>query len=319
MEDTRVPGEGFRERAVDTGPINAGARPDTVGAHSSSSERRHGMTRCVWRTMAAVLAAVLAAQIGYAQKDAQGCEDYPLLSRMEGFYIEGCKDEPFSSHAFQTQEGKTTVEGHFVSVSYRLPEDAPGMSGLEMIRNYTNAVEAIGGKVTYEGRYSASMRVMVGDRTVWVEVLPYGNSAYRLEIIEKQAMTQQVVADAAALLADLDRSGYAVLHGVLFDTDKAVIKPESKAALDEIAKLLNDHPTLEAYIVGHNDMSGSLEHNIDLSNRRAAAVVEALVADYGISASRLEPRGVGPLAPVASNDNDDGKALNRRVVLVKRR
>ena len=193
------------------------------------------------------------------------------------------------------------------------------MTGLEMIRNYTNAVEAIGGKVTYAGRYSASMQVMVGDREVWVEVLPYGKTAYRLDIIEKQAITQQVVADAAALLADLDRSGYAVLNGVLFDTDKAVVKPESKAALDEIAALLKDHPDLEAYVVGHTDMSGSLEHNLDLSNRRAAAVVEALVDQYGISASRLEPRGVGPLAPVASNDDDDGKALNRRVVLVKRR
>ncbi len=277
------------------------------------------MTRSVWRTMAVLLAAGLAAQIGYAREDAQGCEDYPLLTRLDGFIIDGCKDEPFSSHDFQTQEGKKSVEGHFISVSYRLRDQAPDMSGLEMIRNYTNAVQAIGGTVTYEGRYSASMRVTVDDREVWIEVLPYGKRAYRLEIIEKQAMTQQVVADAAALLADLDRSGYAVLNGVLFDTDKAVVKPESKAALDEIAKLLNDHPTLEAYIVGHTDMSGSLEHNIDLSNRRAAAVVEALVADYGISASRLEPRGVGPLAPVASNDNDDGKALNRRVVLVKRR
>jgi OOP family OmpA-OmpF porin len=65
-------------------------------------------------------------------------------------------------------------------------------------------------------------------------------------------------------------------------------------------------------------MSGDLEHNLDLSKRRAAAVVQALVADHGISADRLTPRGVGPLAPVASNDSEEGRALNRRVELVKR-
>lgn len=276
------------------------------------------MTRCAWRVVVATLAALLASQIGYTKEDREGCEDYPLLPRLNGFFIDACKDEAFSSHAFTTDEGKKTVEGHFISVSYRLPEDAPEMSGLEMIRNYTNAVEAIGGKVAYAGRYSASMRVMVGDREVWIEVLPYGKTAYRLDIIEKQAMTQQVVADAAALLADLDRSGYAVLHGVLFDTDSDAIKSESAAALAEIAKLLKDHPGLTAYIVGHTDMSGTLEHNLDLSSRRAAAVVEALVADYGISRERLTPRGVGPLVPVASNETEAGKALNRRVVLVKR-
>ena len=57
---------------------------------------------------------------------------------------------------------------------------------------------------------------------------------------------------------------------------------------------------------------------LDLSSRHAAAVVEALVADHGISRERLIARGVGPLAPVASNDTDAGRALNRRVVLVER-
>jgi outer membrane protein OmpA-like peptidoglycan-associated protein len=255
---------------------------------------------------------------GYAEEDRQGCSDYPLLTRLEDFYIEGCKDQAFTSHKFTTKEGKVPVEGHFTSVSYRRSTDAPEMSGLEMIRNYVNAVTAIGGEVLYEGAYSACMKVLVGDREIWIEVLPYGTRAYRLDIVEKQLMAQQVVADAAALLADLDRAGHAVLHGILFDTDKAVVKPESAAALTEIAKLLKDHPEMTAFIVGHTDMSGALEHNLDLSQRRAAAVVEALVSDHGIARDRLTPRGVGPLAPVGSNDSEQGRALNRRVELVKR-
>jgi outer membrane protein OmpA-like peptidoglycan-associated protein len=264
------------------------------------------------------VAVVFVSHPGYTQQDREGCKDHPLLNRLENFYIEGCKEEDFGSYKFNTPEGRKPVEGHFISISYRRPNSAPEMSGLEMIRNYTNAVKAIGGEVIYEGRYSASMKVMVGDREVWVEVSPYGKRAYRLDFIEKQAMTQQVFADAAALLADLDRAGHAVLHGIFFDTDKAVVKPESKAALVEIAKLLKDNPDITAYVVGHTDMSGTLEHNLDLSNRRAAAVIDALVADHGISGDRLMPRGVGPLAPVASNDTEAGRALNRRVELVKR-
>jgi len=268
--------------------------------------------------LVAILAVVSLSPIAHAQQDREGCEDYPLLTRLEGFYIEGCKEQAFASYKFMTDEGRMPIEGHFMSISYRRPNDAPEMAGLEMVRNYTNAVTAIGGEVMFEGRYSASMKVLVDDREVWIEVSPYGKRAYRLDIVERQLMTQQVAADAAALLADLDRAGHTVLHGILFDTNKATIKPESEAALTEIAKLLDDHPGMTAFIVGHTDMSGDLDHNMDLSKRRAAAVVEALVADHAISKERLTPRGVGPLAPVGSNDTDAGRALNRRVELVKR-
>ena len=253
-----------------------------------------------------------------AQEDREGCEDHPLISRLDGFYIEGCQEEPFGSYEFMTPDGRKAVEGHFISVSYRRPGSEPEMSGLEMIRNHTQAIQAIGGQVVYEGRWSAAMKVLVGDRTIWMEVSPYGNRAYRLDFIEQEAMVQQLVADAEALLADLDRVGHVVLSGIFFDTDKDVVKAESQAALTEIAKLLEANPEVTAFIVGHTDMTGDLEHNLDLSNRRAAAVIDALVADHGISRDRLTPRGVGPLAPVASNETEAGRALNRRVELVKR-
>ncbi len=271
-----------------------------------------------WQIVIAVAVVVVAPLVGYAQQDRLGCEDHPLLTRMGGFYIEGCKDQRFSSYKFNTQEGRVPVEGHYRSISYRLRDGEPDSSGIEMIRNYLNAVQAIGGKVMYEGRYSGSTQLVVEGREVWIEVAPSGKRAYRLDIVEKQGMEQQVVADAAALLADLDRVGHVVLQGILFDTDKAVIKPESEPALREIAKLLNENAGMTAFIVGHTDMSGSFEHNLDLSKRRAAAVIEALVGGHGISAGRLTARGVGPLAPVGSNGSEAGRALNRRVEMVKR-
>jgi outer membrane protein OmpA-like peptidoglycan-associated protein len=70
-------------------------------------------------------------------------------------------------------------------------------------------------------------------------------------------------------------------------------------------------------VVGHTDSQGTYEHNMDLSMRRAEAVVKSLADDYSIDKGRLRAAGVGYLAPVASNDTVDGQAKNRRVELVK--
>ena len=104
----------------------------------------------------------------------------------------------------------------------------------------------------------------------------------------------------------------------MFDTDKTDLKPESKPALDEVAKLLNDRADLKLYVVGHTDMQGSLAHSMSLSEGLAKPVVKALTADYGIDGARLEGRGVGPLVPVATNASEGGRASNRRVALVQR-
>ena len=80
---------------------------------------------------------------------------------------------------------------------------------------------------------------------------------------------------------------------------------------------MNADPSLRVYVVGHTDDVGALEYNKDLSVRRAQTVVATLV-ERGIDNQRLTPIGVGPAAPVGSNESDDGRALNRRVELVKR-
>jgi outer membrane protein OmpA-like peptidoglycan-associated protein len=108
-----------------------------------------------------------------------------------------------------------------------------------------------------------------------------------------------------------------VVNGILFDTGKADVKPESDPALQEVSKLLKANPALKVYVVGHTDNVGGLAANIDLSKRRAASVVLSLTTQYGVSAAQLQAYGDGPYAPIASNDAEDGRALNRRVELVK--
>jgi outer membrane protein OmpA-like peptidoglycan-associated protein len=114
------------------------------------------------------------------------------------------------------------------------------------------------------------------------------------------------------------RAGRVAIFRIYFDADKADLKWESKPTLAEIAKLLKQDPALKLCLVGHSDSIGSLEHNMDLSQRKAEATVKALVCEYGVGPKRLEPFRVGHLAAVISNDNDVRRAKNRRVELVKK-
>ncbi|MGB4703807.1 MAG: OmpA family protein [Candidatus Saccharicenans sp.] len=130
-------------------------------------------------------------------------------------------------------------------------------------------------------------------------------------------MVQEVVADAKSLFNDIQLTGHASVYGIYFDFDRADLKPESEPAIKEIARLLQENKGLKLYVVGHTDMVGDLEYNLNLSRARAEAVIKELTTRYGISADRLKPYGLGPLAPVASNRTDDGRARNRRVELVE--
>jgi outer membrane protein OmpA-like peptidoglycan-associated protein len=147
-----------------------------------------------------------------------------------------------------------------------------------------------------------------------------GNSRANVElyVIEVKPMESDLITvNAASLANDINRTGHASVYGIYFDTGKADVKPESDATLKEIAKLLQGHPQLKLYVVGHTDNQGALDMNMDLSRRRAEAVLAALTTKYAVPAARLKAFGCGPYSPVASNDSEDGRAKNRRVELVK--
>jgi len=93
--------------------------------------------------------------------------------------------------------------------------------------------------------------------------------------------------------------------------------PESKPALDEVAKMLQGDANLRLGVVGHTDSAGKVDDNTRLANARAEAVVAELVATHGVAAGRLRGYGVGPLAPIAGNEAEDGRAKNRHVERVK--
>lgn len=139
-----------------------------------------------------------------------------------------------------------------------------------------------------------------------------------LQIVEAKAMaTGQVTVDANAMSQGLAQNGHIALYGIHFATDSAVLAKDSATTLAEMAKLLKSQPALKVYIVGHTDDSGTLEHNLVLSQQRAESVVKALVTEYAIAPTRLAAKGVASYAPVASNHDEAGMARNRRVELVE--
>jgi outer membrane protein OmpA-like peptidoglycan-associated protein len=111
--------------------------------------------------------------------------------------------------------------------------------------------------------------------------------------------------------------GRLVTYGIYFDVNKDVVKPESYATLKEIAGALTDNPGVRVKIIGHTDSDGADAANLDLSKRRADSVKAELAKTFSIDASRIETEGLGESKPVAPNDTQVNKALNRRVEFVK--
>jgi outer membrane protein OmpA-like peptidoglycan-associated protein len=107
-----------------------------------------------------------------------------------------------------------------------------------------------------------------------------------------------------------------ITHGILFDIDKATIKPQSMGTINEIFQFLKDDPSLKFEIDGHTDNTGESQHNMQLSQQRADAVKAQLIS-MGIDPSRLSSNGFGDSKPIADNSSPEGKANNRRVEFVK--
>ncbi len=242
------------------------------------------------------------------------------------------------------------TEGSVTEIRYEIPM---GRSSLEVIRNFQDSLTGKGfvalftcaDKACFTGtlqdpyllgqqidrtnglstayfdhaRY-VLMRRGEGGAAVYAAILTGDDKAEAtafVEVVEtKPLQTGQIVAlDAPKLQAAIKSAGKVDVYGILFDFDKDVVRPESKPTLDEIAKLLRADTALRLKIVGHTDNVGSAQYNLGLSERRATNVVAALTRDYGIAAGRLTAAGAGLTAPVAPNDNEDGRAKNRRVEL----
>ena len=139
-----------------------------------------------------------------------------------------------------------------------------------------------------------------------------------VDIVQAKDREQKMVTvEARDMQKAIEGTGRVALYGIHFDFNKADVKPESDATLEQIAVLLKQSSGMKVLVVGHTDNVGTFSFNVDLSQRRATAVVNALGTRYGIAKDRLTPVGVSFASPVASNTTDEGRAKNRRVELVQ--
>ena len=272
-----------------------------------------------------VLALLLMGSFAFAQekKDAKGCKDHPLFTRMPNTYIDECKDVEFDAREWPDPDtqGKTNVrvEGKYYFIFYRSQTAVEGKrSDLQVSRNYQNAMKTIGASVYAPRDDRTHMKLSKDGKELWAYVSSYrGADQIRVEIIEKDAMKQEVTADAKFMADGISSTGHVAIYGIYFDFNKSDVKPESEPALNEIAKLLSGNPNLRVFIVGHTDNVGGVDYNMKLSQARADAVVTALTTKYKVKPQSLKGYGVGQLAPVAPNKTEDGRAKNRRVELVE--
>ncbi len=153
-------------------------------------------------------------------------------------------------------------------------------------------------------------------------------SQQQSETAQQQAvMSQQQARDAEMRAAQLetqlkelnakktDRGLVITLGDVLFDTNKARLKPGATRSLQKLATFLKQYPERKVQIEGYTDSTGSADYNQELSNRRAHAVRASLM-DMGVSSDRITIQGYGKESPVASNDTPAGRQMNRRVEII---
>jgi OOP family OmpA-OmpF porin len=127
----------------------------------------------------------------------------------------------------------------------------------------------------------------------------------------------RIAAGGKKLYDALAEKGRVATQGIYFDTGSDRVRPESSPTLKEIAAMLTEHAELKLLIEGHTDNVGATAANQTLSEKRAAAVRQALIDGYGVSADRLTTKGYGASKPVGPNDTLEGRQNNRRVELVK--
>jgi OOP family OmpA-OmpF porin len=314
------------------------------------------MTMVVSRKLLARLALVLAilltgATIAHAQtRDVAGAKDFPGIGRFAGSVITGYQVKDFDAARLQAaafKDDKPTdarrLEGRVTRIAYRT---RPGPSIPEVSRNFEMQLakagfetllacdaDACGGipfteaidvlpipQMWVDGftyHYFAGRKVEAGRETYASIIVSQNNQdiTAQLTIAELGAIENKMV-NAAEMAKGLGEAGHIALYGIYFDTDKAVLRPESRPTLEQIAKLLTSQPQLNVFIVGHTDNQGTYDYNLDLSKRRAEAIAAELVKSYRIAQPRLRTAGLGFLAPVGSNATEAGRALNRRVELV---
>lgn len=194
--------------------------------------------------------------------------------------------------------------------------------------NITEQLTALGAVPVYSGPLNlAEEKTTVPDVegnnvSMWLlkqgdKMIAFQVSGNNIAVVEEKAAVvhHEEAKDATEMYDQITKTGAALLH-INFNVGKAAIKHESDAIVSEISKMMKANPSLNISVEGHTDKTGNEASNVKLSKSRAEAVKANLI-EQGIDASRLDAKGFGSSAPIATNETEEGRAENRRVELKK--
>ena len=266
---------------------------------------------------------LLAAVPAFAQvpgQDDNDCKPSALLSRMPGCGVYECSKKDFDSFdVVINKDAETkTLEGEVEQVTLVCPANA---SQLQLVRNAEAALKKSGYVVVFSGRHQNSdypaLTAHKGAQWIMVQTAAFNElPTYEQTAILVKEMAQEMSASAQAMSDAIAKSGKLDVYGITFATGQARITPASDQVLTDLLAVLTANPDWRLQIQGHTDNVGDKAANMKLSAMRAAAVATWLSLK-GIDSGRLAVQGYGDTQPVADNTTEDGRARNRRVVLVK--
>ena len=274
--------------------------------------------------------AVMILVAGSLTISAQEVTEHPLIRPFPGTVFDQRRSEHqnFNEYDFRVGTPPRNYEAHTVRGKYRqlryflYNEDGTpnrDVSQVEYFENFKAAALEKGGEIKWEDRhYGLVFTVPREDRGVtWCHVQTSVSAARTiLNIIDERPLETTLEFTPAQMKAALDADGKVALYGILFDYDKATLQQSSNKQLQEVVTLLLNNLGLSLEIQGHTDSDGSADYNLQLSQRRSESVLNYLVL-FGVDPSRLKAKGYGESMPVAPNDTDENKAMNRRVELTR--
>jgi outer membrane protein OmpA-like peptidoglycan-associated protein len=248
---------------------------------------------------------------GYGEKDVYRItflgEEKRMLTATEDNLIASLSEsikEDVSAQKLEVQEAQLTL---LKGIIFDDKTNKPISATIEIIDNTKNEVIASFKSNSVTGKYLVSMPAGKN----------YGISVRKEDYLfhsenfdlPKTAEYNEVTKDIK--LKNIAVGNSIVLKNIFFDFNKSTLRNESENEIQQLTKLLTDVPTMKIEISGHTDNRGSDEYNKNLSNQRAKAVYNRLI-EKGIDASRLTFIGYGEEKPIATNDTEDGRQLNRR-------
>jgi len=282
--------------------------------------------------------------------DEKNSRDHPLISRIPGSRIRKYKHFGFDNNKMvnsiqKKSYGTIEVKGKTTMIGYQVPRE---YSEFEIIENYVAVLDSAGFRTVLRcfGEKCGKRKIFstainslmsngfdknqhylltklersIGD--VWVSVYVIGHSgslSASLHIVEEKALNNQRLSiDVDSIRNAIEKSGHIALEGLLFKYDSEDLLPESLPVLSQVAAYIKSVPSKQFYVVGHTDDKGARSYNTVLSGNRAKAIIKVLIEKHSIDKNQLASEGVGEYVPVASNSNEVGRRLNRRVELVLR-